>query len=93
MTAAAKGKFGLSLRPLQPQEKSQLGGTSGLLVEGAGGAAAQAGVQPGDVLLAVNGKPVSSIDQVRDVVSKSGKSVALLIQRNGDKIFVPVRIG
>ena len=50
-------------------------------------------MQPGDVLLAVNGKPVSSIDQVRDVVSKSGKSVALLIQRNGDKIFVPVRIG
>ena len=35
----------------------------------------------------------SSVDQVREVVAKSDKSVALLIQRGGDKIFVPVRIG
>jgi serine protease Do len=30
---------------------------------------------------------------VRQAVSKSDKSVALLIQRDGNKIFVPVRIG
>jgi serine protease Do len=33
------------------------------------------------------------VAQVRDVVGKSTKSVALLIQRGGDKIFIPVRIG
>jgi len=42
-------------------------------------AAASAGVQPGDVLLSVNGRPVNSIGDVRDVVSKSDKSVALQI--------------
>jgi serine protease Do len=30
---------------------------------------------------------------VREVVGKSSKSVALLIQRGNDKIFIPVRIG
>jgi serine protease Do len=55
--------------------------------------AANAGVQPGDVLLSVNGRAVSSVEQVRDVVGKSSKSVALLIQRGNNKIFIPVRIG
>ncbi|HEU6456076.1 MAG TPA: PDZ domain-containing protein, partial [Roseateles sp.] len=58
----------------------------------AGGAAAVAGVQPGDVVLAVNGKPVASVAQVRDVVKKSAKSVALLVQRGDEKIFIPVPI-
>ena len=31
--------------------------------------------------------------QVREAVANSGKSVALLIQRDGNKIFVPVRVG
>ena len=90
--AAGKGKLGLALRPLQPQEKREAG-VDGLLIEDAGGPAAMAGVQAGDVLMAVNGTPVKSIDQVRQAVAKSDKSVALLIQRDGNKIFVPVRIG
>ena len=86
-------KLGLALRPLQPIERRQSGLASGLLVEDADGAAANAGVQPGDVLLSVNGRAVNTIEQVRDVVGKSNKSVALLIQRGSDKIFIPVRIG
>jgi serine protease Do len=50
-------------------------------------------VQTGDVLLAINGTPAKSIEQVREVVSKADRSVALLIQRDGNKIFVPVRLG
>ncbi|MBV8619095.1 MAG: DegQ family serine endoprotease [Curvibacter sp.] len=88
-----KGKLGLALRPLQAQERNQVGVAGGLLVEGARGPAAAAGVQNGDVLLAVNGTPVSSVEQVRAVVAKSDKSVALLIQRGDERIFVPVRLG
>lgn len=91
--AGAKGRLGLALRPLQPQEKREAGVSSGLMIEDTGGAAALAGVQPGDVLLAVNGAPVQSLEQVRTLVAKSEKSVALLIQRDGSKIFVPVRLG
>ncbi len=63
------------------------------MVEDVSGAAARAGVEPGDVLLAVNGTPAKSVEQVRSAIAKSDKSVALLIQRGDDKIFVPVRIG
>jgi serine protease Do len=93
--ASADGgaKLGLALRPLEPVERRQSGIMSGLVIEDAGGAAQAAGVQPGDVLLSVNGRPVSSVAQVRDMVGKSAKSVALLIQRGDDKIFIPVRIG
>jgi serine protease Do len=86
-------KLGLALRPLDPMERRESGIASGLVIEDAGGAAAIAGVRRGDVLLSVNGKPVSSVDQVRDLVGKANKSVALLIQRGDDKIFIPVRIG
>jgi serine protease Do len=91
--ASAKTRLGLSLRPLEPAERRDSGIAGGLLIQDAGGAAADAGVQPGDVLLSVNGRPVNSIDQVREVVGKSSKSVALLIQRGDDKIFIPVRLG
>ncbi|MDH0867137.1 DegQ family serine endoprotease [Mitsuaria sp. GD03876] len=92
---SAHGKLGLALRPLQPEERRQLGTREGLLIQevGEGSAAARAGVRPGDVLLAVNGTPVQSVEQVRGAVQGAEKSVALLVQRGGDKIFVPVRIG
>lgn len=91
--AVGKGRLGLALRPLQPQERREAGVDGGLLVENAAGPAALAGVQPGDLLMGIDGKPVQSVEQVRDAVAKSGKSVALLIQRDGNKIFVPVRVG
>lgn len=91
--ATGQGRLGLALRPLQPQEQRAAGVSAGLVVQDVGGPAALAGVQPGDVLMAVNGTPVQSVEQVRSVVARSAKSVALLIQRDGDTIFVPVRIG
>ncbi|MBT3068163.1 Do family serine endopeptidase [Rhodoferax sp. U11-2br] len=91
--AAGQGRLGLALRALTPQEKRAAGVAAGLLVEDTTGPAALAGVQAGDVLLAVNGAPVQSLEQVRSQVAKSNKSVALLIARDGSRIFVPVRLG
>ncbi|EJE53181.1 periplasmic serine protease, Do/DeqQ family [Acidovorax sp. CF316] len=91
--AVGKGQLGLSLRPLDADERRETGLGAGLVIEQARGPAAAAGVQPGDVLLAINGAPAKDIEQVRAAMAKAGKSVALLIERNGDKIFVPVRLG
>jgi len=91
--AVGKGQLGLSLRPLDPDERREVGVKEGLVIEQARGPAAAAGVQAGDVLLAINGAPAKDIEQVRAAMAKAGKSVALLIERNGDKIFVPVRLG
>jgi serine protease Do len=91
--ASGQGRLGLALRSLTPQEKREAGIPAGLLIEDTTGPAALAGVQAGDVLLAVNGAPVQSLEQVRTLVAKSDKSVALLIERDGSRIFVPVRLG
>ena len=90
---ASQGRLGLALRSLKPEELQQAGVASGLLVEDVSGAAEAAGVEQGDVLIAVNGTAVKNVEQVRLAVSKSDKTVALLIQRGEEKIFVPVRLG
>ena len=86
------GRLGLAVRPLNPEERQQAG-TKGLVVEQASGPAARAGIQPGDLLLAVNGTSIQSVEQLRALVAKSGKTMALLIQRDDGKIFVPVDLG
>ena len=91
--AASGGKLGLALRPLDKDEAHEAGVSNGLVVEDVSGAAERAGVQPGDVVLAVNGTPAKSVAQVKSIVDKADKSVALLVQRGDNKIFVPVRIG
>jgi serine protease Do len=91
--SADGGQLGLALRPLTRDEKRDAKIEAGMLVENVDGAAARAGIQQGDVLLAINGKSVQSIDQVKSVLAGKPKSVALLVQREGEKIFVPVRLG
>ncbi|MBW4048661.1 MAG: Do family serine endopeptidase [Proteobacteria bacterium] len=85
--------LGLQVRPLKPTEEQQADVRHGLLVENVSGPAAQAGVQSGDILLAVDGKPVDNVEQVRSILKSSGKTVALLIQRGNNRIFVPVEMG
>lgn len=89
----AGGRLGLALRPLQPEEKRESGIIAGLLIESVSGAAERAGVQPGDVLLAVDGKPVASLAQLNAAAARSDNAVALLIQRDTLKIYVPLRLG
>jgi serine protease Do len=91
--SAAGGKLGLEVRPLSPAERAQVGLSNGLVVEDVDGAAAQAGIQQGDVIVAVNGTPVRSVEQLRDIVAKAGRHVALLVQRNDARIFIPVPLG
>ena len=94
--AAPGGRLGLALRPLTAEERraSELArADAGMVVEEVGGAAERAGVEPGDVLLAINGRPVSSVDQVREQLKGTPKQVALLVLRDGHRIFVPVKLG
>jgi serine protease Do len=85
-----QGRLGVAVRQLTPQERSAASLSHGLMVQQASGPAANAGIQPGDVILAVNGRPVTSPDQLRDAVKGAGDSLALLIQRDNAQIFVPV---
>ncbi len=99
-TVAANGEaapeathLGMTLRPLTQSERDQAGVPGGLVVEAATGRAAEAGIRQGDVVLAVDGTPVRSVEQLRKLVHDHDSQVALLIQRGDSRIFVPVGLG
>jgi serine protease Do len=97
--ASPQGRLGLALRPLMQDERNQTGvSAGGLVVEEAQGPAAEAGIQPGDIILSVDGTALQSAVQLsniveRNIVERTDKSVALLIQRGTDRVFVPVTVG
>jgi serine protease Do len=86
------GSLGLAVRPLTGDEQQQAHTHGGLLVEGVSGPSEDAGIQPGDVVLAANGLRVATVEQLRSAVEKSHGHVALLIQRGSERIFVPVQV-
>ncbi len=92
-SSAKPGKLGVAVRPLTGEERKQIEVEGGLLVENVEGPAARAGVRPGDVILALNDQPVKNAGQLRRLVEKSRGPIALLIQREGNKIYVPIRLG
>jgi serine protease Do len=89
---AKADKLGLSVRPLGADERKSADTQGYLLVEDVTGAAAQAGVHPGDIILGVNGKPVKSLAELKNATAGSSKTVAILLEREGAQIFVPIRV-
>jgi serine protease Do len=91
--AKPQGKLGLAVRPLTSEERKQIGTDGGLLVENATGPAAKAGIQAGDVILGVNTQPVKNLEQLRQAVDKAKGNIALLVQRENARVYVPVPLG
>jgi serine protease Do len=89
---AKADKLGLSVRPLAADERKSAETEGYLLVEDVTGPAAQAGVRPGDVILGVNGKAVKSLAELKTATSNNSKTVAILLEREGTQIFVPIRV-
>ncbi|MGC8778422.1 MAG: M50 family metallopeptidase, partial [Candidatus Caldatribacteriaceae bacterium] len=56
-----------------------------------GGPAEKAGIQKGDVLIAVNARPVHDLEEVVQTISSSGgKTITLTIRRNSQKLNINV---
>jgi serine protease Do len=89
---AGHGRLGLAVRPLTAEEREEAHVKGGLLVEDVNGPAAQAGIAPGDILLSAGGKAVNSVEELR-AATRHGKTVALLVQRDGQRLFVPLQAG
>lgn len=86
-------RIGLALRELTPQQKKKLG-KNGLLVVEALGQAAQAGIRRGDIVLGLNNSEIQSLDQFNKQIAAmaSGKTIALLVQRGDNTLYVPIKI-
>ena len=53
--------------------------------------AAEAGLRPGDVIREVNRQRVRSINDFEQAFKKAGQTVAILLQRGPNTIFVAIR--
>jgi serine protease Do len=94
-----RGYLGAEIQNVTPEvaESLGMGDRKGALVAdlAPGGPAEKAGVQSGDVVVSLNGHPVTSAsDLTRQVAqSKSGDTLALAILRDGKPVTVDVRSG
>ncbi|MDF0378347.1 DegQ family serine endoprotease [Methylophilus sp. YYY-1] len=93
-TKAESNKIGLTLRELTPQQKKKLNGKNGLLVIESVGAAAQAGIRRGDVILGLNNNESQSVDAFNKQINavSSGKTIAVLVQRGDSTLYVPIKV-
>jgi serine protease Do len=86
-------KLGLEVRPLTEDERIQAQVGHGLLVENVRkGPAEKAGIHSGDVILAVNGDEVESIEDLTSQINKTKKTLALLISRGENKLYIPINL-
>ncbi|CAN6134347.1 DegQ Trypsin-like serine proteases, typically periplasmic, contain C-terminal PDZ domain [Methylophilaceae bacterium] len=87
-------KIGLTLKELTVQQKKKLNGKNGLLVVESVGAAAQAGIRRGDVILGLNNNESQSVEQFNKQINavSAGKTVAVLVQRGESTLYVPIKV-
>ncbi len=87
------GKLGLTLSELTADQRKELKISAGVLVEEVKGAAARAGLQPGDVILAINNNEVKTIEQFNQTLGKleARKNMALLVRRGETTQYITIR--
>ena len=94
-------RLGVSIAPLDPALRSRLElpeELSGLAVTGVqpGSAAAEAGLQPGDVITAASGQDVTDLDALRGAVAKAAEAetpLLLRVYRGGNYTFIAAKLG
>lgn len=92
---AEVNKIGLTLKELTPQQKKKLNGKNGLLVVESAGAAAQAGIRRGDVVLGLNNSESQSVELFNKQINAvpAGKTIAVLVLRGENTLYVPIKVG
>jgi serine protease Do len=88
----SKARLGLAVRTLTPEEQKQASVDGGLLVEQVSGPAARSGIRAGDIIVAANGTKLKSADELK-AAAKDHNTVALLVQRDDGRVYIPVHIG
>lgn len=82
-----KGRLGVSIQTLDGQLAEYFGTSKGVLVNSveAGSPAAKAGLKAGDVVTAVNGKPIANASELADAVKAAEEGATLSIDYTRDR--------
>jgi len=94
-----RGWIGVEAREITPEmgESFRLGATTGVLIEGVlrGGPAERAGLKPGDVLVAIEGKPVKDPNSMLNLVAAlvPGKPASIRLRRDNKDVELQVAVG
>lgn len=92
-TSTASARLaGAEFRDLKPSDPLY-GGTEGVVVSSVEveSLAARQGLQPGDLIIALNREPVTSTDQLIERLNRANGTVALTVQRGNARLFIVVR--
>ncbi len=87
----AEDRLGVVARPVTDLEKKKKL-PEGLFVQNVSGAAAEAGIRVGDVIVSVGGTKVKTMEELRKVVKNAKDSIAVLVDRKGQRVFIPVKL-
>jgi serine protease Do len=93
--AEAISRLGIAVSELSKEQLQELQINGGLLVEEVKGPAARAaGLQHGDVLLAIGNIPIRSLSQFNEILKQvaKGRNVALLVRRGDAASYVAIRL-
>jgi serine protease Do len=95
-----RGYLGIVVQPISPAMAKALGQgdqAKGALVGdvNAKGPAQASGIERGDIILDINGQPVSDANDLRNTIAmkQPGETVKLKISRNGSTREIPVKLG
>jgi serine protease Do len=89
--AKKSNRAGLTVAELGAAQKKALGISSGVLVEDVSGSAARAGIEAGDVILAVNNQEVNTPEELNRLL-EGRQRVALLVKRGESAHYVSLRL-
>jgi serine protease DegQ len=97
--SVTRGWIGVEAQEITPEiaESFGLSSSNGVLIAGVlrGGPADRAGVQPGDVLTAVEGKPINDRNSMLNLVAAlvPGKRAAIRLRRDNKDLEIKVAVG
>ncbi|MCE8032304.1 DegQ family serine endoprotease [Billgrantia tianxiuensis] len=93
----AQARLGLAIAELDDAERQRLGIDSGVLVRDVepGGAANNAGIMPGDVIVSIDHHAVENAAQLRELAQAlpTDRAVPVRLYRDGRSLFVALRLG
>ena len=85
-------RVGLSVRELTRAEQQQLNTRGSVVVTAVDGAASEAGVRAGDIIISANRTPVGSVSALRNATKANGRSAVLVIQREDQQLIVTISL-